>query len=293
MEDKSIKKFTYGTLSLGKPIGDRNSDIRLIEMALDQEVFLHTSREFQEGRTFDVLSEVLKNYKNNPPGCIVRIRADNPQILANDLHEAIHKLHLNQINIAQLYVQGPDKLSLIRDFEQQGPVWELCQDLLENKLIGELALEVFAYYSEVGVEAVNKDLFKNFVFYYNLIERQANNEFFDLLEEKEDLSILALRPIGDTFADPFITNLRDSNTFTHVVTYDQKYIQEVFEKSQCFSLLELSIRFLLSQKKVKTIIGGTSSINHLDDYISLTDQFYPLEENIINEIKSLHRRWYK
>ncbi|WMJ73740.1 hypothetical protein RCC89_11270 [Cytophagaceae bacterium ABcell3] len=291
--DGNIKNYTFGTLSVGKPLSNPANDHNLIETALEHDLWIHASRDFQEGRSFQVLGEVFAGLGGDIPGCIVRIRADDPEIMEQDVYEALKVLNLKFINVAQLYTEREDKSPFVLDFEQNGPVAEKFNDLQREGLIREAAMEVFSSFAESGVYAVRKRLFKNFVFYYNLVERQVDNLLFDEIEQYEEASIFALRPIGSLFPEPYVTNMRDDVTCTHTVTYDQKEVTKVLDKSDCKNLLELSVRFLLTQPKCKTIIGGTSSLSHLDDFIMYSEQYLPLQQNLVDDIKALHRRWYK
>lgn len=51
------------------------------------------------------------------------------------------------------------------------------------------------------------------------------------------------------------------------------------------------MRFILSVPGVRTTIGGTSKMVHLQAYLHTTENFEPLDADLVAQVLEFHRKW--
>ena len=135
------------------------------------------------------------------------------------------------------------------------------------------------HYGKLAVYVVKDDLFDAHIFYWNVVNREANNELIDLVQEKQT-KILALRTLGGGINNAGVPEDR------------AKALDELYERSSCKSQVDFRVRFILSQPNVLTTIRGAGKVDRLKMYLDAERSFEPLPQEIIDEINALHRQWF-
>ncbi len=283
-------KYTFGSMSLGRKAENLTRDISVARAAMDAGVWFHTSQEYGAGGTFMVLRHAFDEARSQTPKCIFKIRCDSAEHIRFEVTDAIARLGIDRVDVAQLCKDNHEKREIVDDFLAEGPMWRTCCELKEKGLVGNFVMEVFAQFSADAIRAVENDMFDGYILYYNLLDRHANNELFDLLESKK-APLLALRTMSSTLIYPEPAR-RFSETKGEPILERRDALEPILEQSSCTSWPELAMRFILSHPKVQTTIGGTTSIEHLNIYIDQAGEFKPLEQETIDQIRTLHRQWW-
>jgi len=190
-----ISKYTFGAMSLGRKETNLKQDIQTARAAMASGVWFHASREYAKGDTFMVLRMAYDEARSEVPRCILKIRCDLAETIRFDVEDAVRRLGIDRVDIAQLCDSNFERRAVVDDFLAQGPMFDTCCRLREEGLVGNFVMEVFASFSQDAIRAVENDLFDGYIFYFNAVERQMSNPLFDLVQEKVP-KLLALRTVG-------------------------------------------------------------------------------------------------
>jgi len=286
----AFSPYTFGTMSLGRKLDRFKEDIEVARTAMEAGVWFHTSQEYGGSGTFMILRHAFDQARQNLPKCIFKVRCDSAELIRFDVEDALRRLGIERVDVAQLCRDKHDKRDIVRDFLSQGPMWNTCCDLKEKGLVGNFAMELFASFSDDAAIAVENDMFDAYILYYNLLDRQASNALFALLQAK-NCPLLALRTLGG-----------GRTQRSRAASYEQSHPQEsvlahldalepLLRKSGCRGWDEFSMRFILSVPQVRTTIGGTSNTEHLKRLLELAWGSAPLQQEIVQEIQALHNEW--
>lgn len=286
----ALTSFTFGTMSLtGLPESFRD-DIRVARAAMEAGVWFHSSQEYSGGGSFMVLRHAFDEDRARVPKMILKIRCDHAAVLKYDVEDALRRLKIDRVDIAQLCRAKHDRRPVVDDFLAQGEMWQVCQDLLKEGKVGHFILEIFASFSADAIRAVEAGLFPAYIFYYNPGERQAGNPLFHLLEERKE-KILSLRILGGGHLDAAnIAALRARNP-QHEAIARYEALEPLFKKSGYANWVDFSLAFLRTVPHLQTAIAGTSKVKHLQQWLEADAKAQPMDPALVEEIRALHSRW--
>jgi aryl-alcohol dehydrogenase-like predicted oxidoreductase len=287
-----LTPFTFGCMSLGNSddIADVRAQIRVVRAAMNAGVSFHASREYAGGGAFTIMRHAFDEDRARIPKMILKIRCDNALLLKFDVEDALRRLNIDRIDVAQLVRAKHDRRPVVDDFLAQGEMWRLCQLLWKEGKVGEFVMEIFESFSPDAIRAVKAGIFRAYIFYFSPGERQTSNELFDLLEQQKQ-PILSLRTLCGGVLDPKrIAQIRERNPDDRAIARFEA-LRPIYEKSGAASWAEFSMSFLKSFPNLVTTIAGTSSERHLIDLINADRTSKPMAAPLANEIKALHRAW--
>ncbi len=284
-----FSRYTFGTMSLGR-IEDRlDDDVATARAAMDADVWFHTSQEYAGGRCFQVLRHAFDEDRAAVPPLIFKIRCNSARHLRFDVDDALRRLDVDRVDVAQLCKSNHEKREIVDDFLEEGPMYQACRELLEAGKVGHFVFEIFASFSGDALRAVEHGMFPGVIFYYNPVERQVSDALFDRLEQART-PILALRTMGGGVVDADRATRKQQKDPDASDVALRQALQPLYERSGAPSWLDFSMRFLLSQPTVKTTIGGTSSRPHLREYLDAAERFEPLPADLVEQIKQVQRQ---
>ncbi|MEI8093792.1 MAG: aldo/keto reductase [Spirochaetales bacterium] len=286
-----LTPYTFGSMSLGHDPAKFPDDVRVARHAMDLGLWVHSSRAYAGGKTFEVLKKAFDEAPAKRPRTMFKVSCESATELAADVEFTLTSLGLPKIEIAQLAGKTHQKRDIVADFLTQGPMYQTCSRLKEQGLVDRFVFEIFYSYSADALKAVQNDLFDGYIFYYSLLERQVSNEIWQLLWERQ-LPVLALRPVAGSFLtdSPKLRERRQTDP-KHPAFQRLDELAPVLAASDCHDLLELSLRFLASHPNVVTAIAGTGSLAHLDQLESSVRTAKPLAPELVERIRTLHRTW--
>jgi aryl-alcohol dehydrogenase-like predicted oxidoreductase len=287
-----LTPFTFGCMSLGNSddIADVRAQIKVVRAAMDAGVSFHASREYACGGAFTIMRHAFDEDSARLPKLVLKIRCDNALLLKFDIEDALRRLNIGRIDVAQLVRAKHDRRPVVDDFLQGGEMWQVCEKLRADGTVGAFAMEIFESFSPDAIRAVQAGLFPAYIFYFSPGERQASNDLFDMLMERKE-PILALRTLCGGILDPArIASIRQHNPDDGAIARFQA-LQPIHEKSGAKSWVEFSISFLRSFPNVLTTIAGTSSEAHLHELLEASRTAKPMPAPLAAEILTLHRKW--
>jgi aryl-alcohol dehydrogenase-like predicted oxidoreductase len=287
-----LTSFTFGCMSLGNNDGldDIRAQIRVVRAAMDAGVSFHASREYAGGGAFTIMRHAFDEDRARVPKIILKIRCDNALLLKFDVEDALRRLNIDRVDVAQLCRAKHDRRPVVDDFLAKGEMWNVGQSLQREGKVGAFVLEIFESFSPDAIRAVQAGLFPAYIFYFSPGERQASNALFDLIEQRKT-PILSLRTLCGGILDPKrIAQLRERNPDDRAIARFE-VLRPIYEKSGAANWVEFSMSFLKSFPHLLTTIAGTSREPHLNELLDADRTSRPMAAPLANEIKALHRAW--
>jgi aryl-alcohol dehydrogenase-like predicted oxidoreductase len=288
-----LTPFTYGCMSLGNShaLDDIRAQIRVVRTTMDRGVSFHASQEYAGGGAFMVMRHAFDEDRARLPKIILKIRCDNAALLKFDVEDALRRLNLDRVDVAQLCRSQHDRRPVVDDFLAKGEMWSVCQKLKSEGKVGDFVLEIFESFSPDAIRAVQAKMFPAYIFYFSPGERQTSNELFDLLEQRKE-PILSLRTLCGGILDPQrIAAIRQRDPKDGAIARFEA-LQPIYQKSGATSWAEFSVSFLKSFPNLVTTIAGTSSEKHLNELLEADQKSKPLPAPLVAEIRALHRVWF-
>jgi aryl-alcohol dehydrogenase-like predicted oxidoreductase len=285
-----LDSFTFGCMSLGNNPEEFKNHIAVARAAMEGCDWFHASQEYAGGGAFMIMRHAFDENKSRIPKLILKIRCDNAAVLKFDVEDALRRLNVERIDLAQLCRAKHDRRPIVDDFLEQGEMWQVCRNLQKDGKVGHFVMEIFASFSSDAIRAVRAGLFPAYIFYFNPGERQTSNELFELLEQNQE-KFLALRTLCGGVLDPLrIRDLQGREPNDAAIARFET-LKPIYEKSGCASWGEFSMSFLKSFPNLLTTIAGTSKIDHLQELLEADRRAKPMEAPLAAEIKALHVRW--
>ncbi len=289
--DKPLTTFTYGCMSLGKDPALFTQDIRVARTAMDSGVWFHASQEYAGGGAFGIMRHAFDEDRAHQPRLVLKIRCDHAAILKFDVEDALRRLNVERVDIAQLCRAKHDERPVVNDFINKGEMWQVCQELQKSGKVGQFVMEIFASFSSDAIRAVNAGLFPGYIFYFSPGERQTSNELFQLIEQKNE-PMLSLRTMcGGALEPANIQALRARNPNDPMIARFEA-LEPIFKQSGCATRAEFSFSFLKAFPNLLTSIAGTAKIAHLQDLLDGDRRAKPMDPDLVKRIKALHEQWF-
>lgn len=274
-----LTNYTFGTGNINDTSNPEHA--KVARAAMDAGVWFHTSAEYGKGGVFEVLKSAFSENPSKTPHCIFKINGRDPDLFRESVTGAIAGTGVERVDIAQ--VCGRPSAD---DLQPGRPLHDTMCELKEQGLVGSYILEFFRPSTADSIRAVADDLFDGYTYYYNVIDREVSNELYDLMQSKGS-AVLGLRTVGGGTGSFGYAGDRSA-----IMPAMQKAIAGLCERSGCTSEIEFRIRFPLSAPNIRTTIGATTKLEHLDQYLRTLGSFKPLAAEIVAEIQALHRQWF-
>jgi aryl-alcohol dehydrogenase-like predicted oxidoreductase len=167
-------------------------------------------------------------------------------------------------------------------------MWKTCEALRQEGKVGHFILEVFEPFSKDALVGVQNDLYSAYIFYYNLIERQASQELFNEMVMRK-CRMISLRALWGGGLNPKgIEKLKKEDPANPVLSRITA-LEPLFRASGCGTWSEFSVRFVLSHPGIISTVSGTRTLEHLQELLELTRSAKPLKPEIVAAVQKLHR----
>lgn len=271
----SISRFTFGT---GK-VSDRTNSThrRVVRKAMEAGVWFHTSAEYGKGGVFQTLKKAFDEVPSQRPPCIFKVDGKGADLLRQTVEDSLRGTGVERIDIAQV-CGGPTA----DDLQPGAALHDAMVELKDKGLVGSYVLEIFWSRSPSVLPIVEQDLFRSYIYYLNVVNREIENALHDAIRDKQ-ANVLALRTVGGGVncfhGSPDPGAARDA-------------LDELYKKSDCSSRFEFRMRYVFGQPNVKTTIGATANPEHLQALIEGGRHYNGLDPEIVEAIDNLHRQWF-
>ncbi len=270
----SLTSFTFGSMSLGRNPADISGDLTVARRAMEAGVWFHSSPTYNQGFTFMVLRQAFEENRAGVPRMVIKVRDASVPLLRFEVEDSCRRLGLDAIDVAQFVSMDPNPGNLIDQLRGGGgPLVDELASLRERGLIREAVLFLTPQNSDAAVEATKNGLIEGVILYWNACQRDCSTTAWHTIQQS-GIPALALRTLGGGPADQQSRAKSDG-------------LAGLIEAADCRNATDFNLRLAASEPAIKTTIGGTSSLAHLEDYLKAAREATPLSGEILRQVEQL------
>lgn len=274
---RSFTPYTFGSMSLGRNPADITRDLAVARRAMEAGVWFHSSPTYNNGFTFMVLRAAFDENRAGAPRMIIKVRDASAPLMRFEVEDSCRRLGLDALDVAQFVSMDPNPGNLVDQLcAGDGPLVEELASLRTRGLIGQAVLFLTPQNSDAAVEAAHSDLIDGVILYWNACQRDCGDTAWAAIRDKE-IPALALRTLGGGPAD------ERSRAKSEILA-------ELIEAAACRNATEFNLRLAASEPAIQTTIGGTASLDHLEDYLNAAQNAKPLPAEILRRVEHLQIR---
>jgi aryl-alcohol dehydrogenase-like predicted oxidoreductase len=272
-----LSPYTFGTMSLGRNPADVAQDLIVARRAMEAGVWFHSSPTYNQGFTFMVLRLAFDENRNRVPRMVVKVRDGSVPLMRFEVEDSCRRLGLDCLDVAQLVSMDGRPGNLVDQLRGGGgPLADELASLRERGLIREAVLFLTPENSDAAVEATRSGLIDGVTLYWNACQRDCSDTAWTTIREKK-ISALALRTLGGGPSDKAGSEKSED-------------LAGLIKAAGCRHATEFNIRLAASEPVIRTTIGGTASLAHLEDYLNAAANAVPLPAEILQRAGQLQVR---
>lgn len=281
-----ITPYIYGTTRLGDDNIPFNERVDIALMAMDSEIWFHTSHQYNTA--LQVLREAFDQNRTKVPKLIIKLGGSTIMEFRNDIYRNLDPLGLENLELGQLCLGG----ELAYEFTTGGTCYKEFEKLKKEGLVNRFVMEVFPWTSDIPLKALKagypEGIVDGYIFYFNPLQRFASNELWNLINEKQ-LPIIGMRTVS---GGP-VHRLRDvpGAAWKEYLQKRAVEVAPIFERSGIENWTEFCVRFAFSVNGVKATVGSTSQVKNFQDFLKVRENINPLPKDIVEDIMRLQYRW--
>jgi aryl-alcohol dehydrogenase-like predicted oxidoreductase len=273
----AITRFTFGSMSLGRNPADIGQDLAVARRAMEAGVWFHSSPTYNQGFTFMVLRLAFAEDRSRVPRMVIKVRDATVSLMRFEVEDSCRRLGLDGIDVAQLVSMDPRPGNLVDQLRQGGgPLADELASLRARGLIRQAVLFLTPENSDAAVEAAGSGLVEGVILYWNACQRDCSDTAWTAIRE-QGIPALALRTLGGGPSDK-ATGAKAGE------------LAELVKAAGCAHATEFNLRLAASEPAIRTTIGGTASLAHLEDYLYAAAGAAPLHGEILERVKRLQVR---
>lgn len=266
--------YTFGSMSLGRNPADIRNDLAVARRAMEAGVWFHSSPTYNMGFTYMVLRTAFEEDRSRVPKLILKVRDGSVPLMRFEVEDSCRRLGIDGIDVAQLVSMDPKPGNLVDQLRAgSGELVDELASLRERGLIRQAVLFLTPENSEAAVEASRHELIDGVTLYWNVVQRDCSASAWAAIRE-QNIPVLALRTVGGGPADK-VTAARDAE------------IAALLKEAGCRSRTELALRHAASEPVVQTTIGGTASLEHLEEFLAAAERAEPLPAEVLGRIEAV------
>lgn len=266
--------YTFGSMSLGRNPADIRNDLAVARRAMEAGVWFHSSPTYNMGFTYMVLRTAFEEERSRVPRLILKVRDGSVPLMRFEVEDSCRRLGIDGIDVAQLVSMDPNPGNLVDQLRAgSGELVDELASLRQRGLIRQAVLFLTPENSEAAAEASRHELIDGVTLYWNVVQCDCSASAWAAIRER-NIPVLALRTVGGGPADK-ATAARDAE------------IAALLEEAGCRSRTELALRHAASERVVQTTIGGTASLEHLEEFLTTAERATSLPEPILRRIEAV------
>ena len=258
-----LSPYTFGSMSLGRNPADVSQDLVVARRAMESGVSFHSSPTYNNGFTFMVLRMAFDADRSRIPRMVIKIRDGSVPLMRFEVEDSCRRLGLDGIDVAQLVSMDPKPGNLVDQLRVGGgPLVDELASLRKRGLIREAVVFLTPENSDAAMEASHHALIDGVILYWNVSQRDCTDTAWAAIRQRS-IPTLALRTLGGGPADKH--GMAKSAAVNALVA-----------SAGCHNASDLALRLAASEPVIKTTIGGTSSLAHLEDFLAAATTAVPL-----------------
>jgi len=240
-------------------------------------VWFHSSPTYNQGFTFMVLRLAFDENRDRAPRMMIKVRDASVPLMRFEVEDSCRRLGLDAIDVAQLVSMDPRPGNLVDQLRGGGgPLADELASLRARGLIRQAVLFLTPENSEAAVETTKSGLIEGVILYWNACQRDCSDTAWAAIREK-GISTLALRTLGGGPSDKSSSAKSED-------------LAELIKAAGCRNSTDFNLRLAASEPAIRTTIGGTASLAHLEDYLTAATNAAPLSADILRRVEQLQVR---
>jgi len=269
--------YTFGSMSLGRNSADVAQDLVVARRAMEAGVWFHSSPTYNQGFAFMVLRMAFDEDRSRVPQMVIKVRDASVPLMRFEVEDSCRRLGLDTIDVAQLTSIDPQPGNLADQLRGGGgPLADELASLRARGLIRQAVIFLTPENSDAAVEATRSGLIDGVILYWNACQRDCSDTAWAAIREK-GIPALALRTLGGGPSDKSSGAKSDD-------------LAELIKAAGCRNATEFNLRLAASEPAIQTTIGGTASLEHLEDYLNAATKAAPLPVEILHRVGQLQVR---
>ncbi|MFZ4682159.1 MAG: hypothetical protein ACOYMS_06635, partial [Terrimicrobiaceae bacterium] len=226
---------------------------------------------------FMVLRLAFDENRSRVPRMVIKVRDATASLMRFEVEDSCRRLGLDAIDVAQLVSMDPQPGNLVDQLRAgDGPLVEELASLRARGLIREAVLFLTPQNSDAAVEATKSGLIEGVILYWNACQRDCSDTAWQAIQ-KNKIPALALRTLGGGPSD------KASGAKSAALA-------GLIEAAGCRDATDFNLRLAASEPAIRTTIGGTSSLAHLEDYLKAAAEAQPLPPEILGQVELLQAK---
>jgi aryl-alcohol dehydrogenase-like predicted oxidoreductase len=269
-----LTPYTFGTMSLGGNPADVAKDMVVARRAMEAGVWFHSSPTYGGSFTFMVLRLAFDENRSQVPRMVIKIRDGTVPLMRFEVEDSCRRLGLDAIDVVQLVSMDSCPGNLVDQLRGSGgPLADELASLRARGLIRQAVIFLIPENSDAAVEATRSGLIEGVILYWNACQRDCSDTAWAAIRGK-GISTLALRTLGGGPSDKSSSAKSED-------------LAELIKAAGCHNATEFNLRLAASEPVIRTTIGGTASLAHLEDYLKAADNATPLPAGILQRVEQL------
>ena len=270
-------RYTFGSMSLGRNPADITQDLIVARRAMEAGVWFHSSPTYNQGFTFMVLRQAFTDDRQRIPKLIIKIRDASVPLLRFEVEDSCRRLGIDAIDVAQLVSMDPKPGNLVDQLRNTGgPLVDELAALRARGLIRQAVIFLTPQNSDAAVAATQSGLIDGVILYWNACQRDCSDAAWRAIQDQK-IPALALRTLGGGPADE------------HGRTKSAE-LTALIKAAGCQTATEFNLRWAASEPAIRTTIGGTAALAHLEEYLTAARNPVPLPAAILQQVEQLQTR---
>ena len=273
----SLTPYTFGSMSLGRNPADITHDLAVARRAMEAGVWFHSSPTYNQGFTFMVLRLAFAADRRRVPRLILKVRDASVALLRFEVEDSCRRLGIDTIDVAQLVSMNPQPGNLVDQLRGgAGPLVDELAALRARGLIRQAVLFLTPQNSDSAIAATKSGLIEGVILYWNACQRDCSARAWQTIQEQR-IPALALRTLGGGPADEH----------GRAKSAD---LAALIQAAGCQTATEFNLRLAASEPAIRTTIGGTASLAHLEEYLHAGRNAAPLPADLLHKVEQLQMR---
>lgn len=261
-------------MSLGLNPADVNADMEVARRAIAAGVWFHSSPTYRSGFTYMVLRMAFDEDRSRIPRLILKVRDGSVALMRFEVEDSCRRLGVDGIDIAQLVSMDPRPGNLVDQLRAgKGVLVDELASLRDRGLVRGAVLFITRENADAAVEAAGSDLIDGVTLYWNALQRDCTDAAWERIR-RQSIPVLALRTLGGGSADKAAAEKAVA-------------LQELIQRAGCRDATEFNLRLMAAEPCIRTTIGGTASLNHLEGYLAAALHPEPLDAAIVSQVDAL------
>ncbi len=273
----ALSRYTFGSMSLGRNPAEVDGDLVVARRAMESGVWFHSSPTYNNGFTFMVLRRAFDENRSQVPRMIVKVRDATPELMRFEVEDSCRRLGIEALDVAQLVSMNASPGNLVDQLRSDGgPLVDELASLRERGLIRQAVVFITPDNADAAVEAVRRSpLVEGITLYWNAVQFESTDAAWSGIHA-DNIPVLALRTLGGS--------MHDKN-------YAAKFerLQSLVSAAGCASITAFNLRLAASDPAIRTTIGGTASLAHLEMYLAAAQNAVALPADILEKTRELQR----